>query len=184
MVERERDGEGERGGDGRQETGRQKKKMIHTWVGVSEERANRKKNLGGCEGRRPVILENIKTNRTLTVDVAVVDTGTEGHLRGLERIVLRELNLEEEDTSSIGGAFWPHDGTYPLIQVVTDGAGGAVTGGIECNLQSVKTSERGEEGGSVWDKRKTAEENSRWKKKARENQRLENSIPRRAPSGF
>ena len=54
-------------------------------VRVREKRANRKQHLGDGQGRRPVVLEDVKADTTLVVDVAVVDLGLEADLGRLER---------------------------------------------------------------------------------------------------
>lgn len=51
-----------------------------TWVTVCEQRADGQQHLGDGEGGAPVVLQDVQTDHTLTVDVTVVDPGTERHL--------------------------------------------------------------------------------------------------------
>ena len=71
-------------------------------VGVGQKRTNREKDLRDCQCRGPLILEDIKTDGTVGVDVGVVDTSLEGDLWGLEGVVGREVDVEEEDAASVG----------------------------------------------------------------------------------
>ena len=57
-------------------------------VGVSQQRADRQKNLGNGQGGRPLILEDVEANRTVRVDVRVVNFRSELQLRGLEGLSL------------------------------------------------------------------------------------------------
>lgn len=51
-----------------------------TRVAVSEQGADGQQHLGDGEGGAPVVLQDVQTDHTLTVDVTVVDPGTERHL--------------------------------------------------------------------------------------------------------
>lgn len=63
-----------------------------------------------CEGqtlrdgkcRRPLIPQNVKTDAAIGVDIGVVDAGSKVDLRGLERVVGRERDAQEEDTRRVG----------------------------------------------------------------------------------
>jgi len=56
---------------------------------------------GECESRTPLVSQNIQTDATVGVDVGVVDASGEVDLGGLEWVVGREVNLEEEDTARV-----------------------------------------------------------------------------------
>lgn len=48
-----------------------------------------------------MVTQDVETNAAVGVDVGVVDAGGEVDLRRLERVVGRELDVEEEDTSRV-----------------------------------------------------------------------------------
>lgn len=52
-----------------------------TWVAVREQRADGQQDLGDCEGRAPLVLQDVKADLAVAVDVAVVDTSPECHLQ-------------------------------------------------------------------------------------------------------
>ena len=57
----------------------------------------------------------------------MVDSGAEGHLGGLEGVVGRELDIEEEDATDVGRVIGSHNGSLPSeLVVLVGGAGGAV----------------------------------------------------------
>jgi len=62
-------------------------------VGVSKKGANTEQHLGYGEGRAPLILENVKANSTIRVDVTVIDTCGEMHLGWFKWIIRREVNI-------------------------------------------------------------------------------------------
>lgn len=95
-------------------------------VGVGEKTADRKENLADCQCRRPLVLQNVQTDTSIRVDVAVIDTSGEVNLRRLEWIVRREVDIEEEDTSGIGRVIWSHDCCLPMKHIVSNGARGTV----------------------------------------------------------
>lgn len=56
-----------------------------TWVTVCEQGADGQQDLGDGEGRAPVVLQDVQTDHTLTVDVAVIDPRPKGDLRTWKR---------------------------------------------------------------------------------------------------
>ena len=62
-------------------------------VRVGKKGANTEQHLAYGEGRAPLVLENIKTNTPIGVDVAVVDACGEVHLGGLEWVIGGEVNV-------------------------------------------------------------------------------------------
>ena len=70
-------------------------------VGISQQRADAEEHLGDGEGRAPLVLEDVETDASVGVDVRVVDSGAEGDFRRLERIVDREVDVQEEQASSV-----------------------------------------------------------------------------------
>ena len=62
-------------------------------VRIGEERTNTEQHLAYGESWTPLVLENIKTNTPIGVDVAMVDACSEVNLGGLEWVVSREVNV-------------------------------------------------------------------------------------------
>ena len=83
------------------------------WVGIGQEGTKWEENLRNCESRWPLILENIQTDTSIRIDVAVIDPGRECALGRLEGIVGWETNIDEEYSSCVWGVVWPHDGRLP-----------------------------------------------------------------------
>ena len=88
------------------------------WVGIGQKRTDGEKNLGDGECWRPLILQDIQTDRTIRVDVWVVDSCGEINLRWLEWVVSWEMDVQEVDTTGIRGIIWSHDGCLPVILVL------------------------------------------------------------------
>ena len=87
-------------------------------VGVSKQRADGQKNLRNGESWRPLLLEDIKANRTIGVDVGVVDSRGKVDLRGLEGIVGWEMDVQEVNTALEGRFIGSHDGGLPVVLVL------------------------------------------------------------------
>ena len=49
------------------------------------------------------MFQNIKTDKPGSIDVRVVDSGAEGDFRRLERIVDREVDVQEEEAAGVRG---------------------------------------------------------------------------------
>ena len=62
-------------------------------VGVREEGANTEQHLAYGEGGTPLVLENVKTDTPIRVDVTVIDTRGEVHLGGLKGVVCWEVDV-------------------------------------------------------------------------------------------
>ena len=100
-------------------------------VGICEKRTDGEQHLGDGQCWRPLLFQNVQTDGTIGVDVWVVDPGGEIKLSRLERIVCREVDVEEENSTSIGRIIWSHDGSLPVILVLlVDWSSGAVGGWI------------------------------------------------------
>ena len=65
-------------------------------VGIGEERTDREEHFGDGEGRRPLILEDVEADGAIRVDVSMVNFCCKGDLRGLERVVRWEDDVQEE----------------------------------------------------------------------------------------
>lgn len=62
-------------------------------IGVRKKGANTKQHLAYGESRTPLILENVKTDPPIGVNVAVVDACGEVNLGGLEWVVGGEMDI-------------------------------------------------------------------------------------------
>jgi len=103
-------------------------------VAIREQSNDGQQNLGYGERGAPVILQNVQTDVSLRVDVAVVDACAEDDLRRFERILGGERDLEEEDATLVDGVWWTEDGSHPVVDVVAFGAGTAVWWRVDCYL--------------------------------------------------
>jgi hypothetical protein len=68
--------------------------VVRVWV--VQQGANGKENFGNSESRAPLVLQNVEANSTRVVDVAVIDSRSEGNFGWLERIVGCE-NKKQKD---------------------------------------------------------------------------------------
>lgn len=103
-------------------------------IRVGQQRTDGQEYLRYGQRRTPVVLEDVQADHPLAVDVAVVDAGAEGHLRGLEGVLGREVDVQEEDPSLVGRAWGAQDGRHPLVEVVAFGASAAVGRGVQGDL--------------------------------------------------
>jgi hypothetical protein len=55
------------------------------------------------QGRRPLIPQDVETDGAICIDVGMVDLGREANFGGLERIIGRESDGEEEDAAGVWG---------------------------------------------------------------------------------
>ena len=55
--------------------------QLLTRVAVCQKRTNRQQNLWNSQSRAPVVFQDIQTDDSLTVDVAVINSGTESNLQ-------------------------------------------------------------------------------------------------------
>jgi hypothetical protein len=70
-----------------------------TWITIGQKGTNGKEYFGDSQDGTPIILENIKTNLTLTIHVTMINSSTEEHFRRFEWIVLGEMNVQEKDAT-------------------------------------------------------------------------------------
>ena len=71
------------------------------WVWVGQKRADGQEHLGDGEGWRPLLFQDIETDGAVRVDVWMIDPGREVDLGWLEWVVRREMDVQEEHTSSV-----------------------------------------------------------------------------------
>lgn len=67
----------------------------------SQTRLWRVPTFGDSQSRAPLVSKNVKADTAVGVDVGMVDAGGEVDLRGLEWVVGREVDSEEEDTTRV-----------------------------------------------------------------------------------
>jgi len=95
-------------------------------VGIGKQRGDREKHLRNGEGGWPLILEDVKTNRSVSIDVRVIDLSDEVAFWWAEGIVCWEMNVEEEDSSRIGTIIRTDDSGLPVKLVILSRACWAV----------------------------------------------------------
>ena len=88
------------------------------WVGVSEEGADWQEDFGNGQRRTPLILQDIQADTSVRVDVAVINTSGEVNLGWLEWVIGREVNIQEENTSSVWRVIWSHDSGLPVEHII------------------------------------------------------------------
>ena len=122
----------------------------HTRIAISKQRANWQQHFGNGQSRAPVVFENVQTNVSITIYVAMINTGSEDnlnnrrqsqsnvnfhlYLRWLEGIVFWEVNVQKEYSSLVRRASRPHDSWYPLEHVVTFWSCRAITWWVQAYL--------------------------------------------------
>lgn len=67
----------------------------------SNQKRNEARTLRDRERWRPLVPQDVKTDRAVGIDVGVINLGGETDFRRLEGIIGREGNGEEKDTTSI-----------------------------------------------------------------------------------
>ena len=108
------------------------------WVGVSQQRADGEKHLRNGESGRPLVLEDVQADRTVAVDVHMVDLRGESDLGRLEGVVGREVDVQEEDALVVGRVLGAHDGSLPVELVcLVGGAGRAVCGRVSSKVDQL-----------------------------------------------
>jgi hypothetical protein len=97
-------------------------------VGIGQQRADRQQDLGDSECGGPLVLQDVKADGTVRIDVRVVNLRHELELWWLEGVVGGEVDIQEEHTTSEGGVLGSHDSRLPVERVrVVLGAGAAVS---------------------------------------------------------
>jgi len=106
-------------------------------IAIGEQRADGEQYFGDGESRGPVVFEDVEADHALAVDVAVVNSCAEQHLRGFEGVLRGEVYVEEEDTTLVDGAGGAQDGGDPLVQVVSFGSRRAVRRWVQSDLRQL-----------------------------------------------
>ena len=96
-------------------------------VGITQQWAEWEENLGDGKSWGPLLLEDIKADWSVGVDVWMIDPGGEVDLWWLEWVVSWEVDVQEEDTTSIWWVIRSHDGSLPVVLILLiDWSSGAV----------------------------------------------------------
>jgi hypothetical protein len=103
-------------------------------IGVRQHAADAEEDLADCQGRTPLVLQNVEADTAIAVDVGVVDARREAHLGRLEWVVRREVNCEEKDASRVGAIARTHDGRLPVEQVLATWSGTAGCRGVPAEV--------------------------------------------------
>jgi hypothetical protein len=90
------------------------------WVGVGKERTDGKQDLTNRQSRTPLILEDIKANPSVRVDVTVIDASGEVYLGWLEGIVSGKMNIQKENASGIWRVIRSHNRCLPVEHIISD----------------------------------------------------------------
>ena len=105
------------------------------WVRICQHRHDAQKHLLNGQGRRPRGLQDVDANLSTRVDIRVVHFRLESDLRWLERVVLREVDGEEKDSSVVGRVLRAHHRGGPPEDISFFlWSGGAVRGWIAAHV--------------------------------------------------
>ena len=88
------------------------------WVWIGQEGRDGEEHLCNSKGWRPLFLQDIKADRSVGVDVRMVDPGGEVDLSWLERIVSWEMDVQEINSSGVWRIIRSHDGGLPVVLVL------------------------------------------------------------------
>ena len=86
--------------------------------------------MGRWERHAPLILKNVQTNATASVNVGVINFSVELDLRGLEGIIRRKFYSEKEYSALIRTVSGPHDGRLPRKHILSHRASGTIGGRV------------------------------------------------------
>lgn len=95
-------------------------------VGVSQEGTDTEQDLANGQCWTPLVLENVQTDTSVRVDVAMVNACGKVNLGRLERIVGRKVNVQKEDTARIGRVLRSHNCRLPVEHIITNGSRRAI----------------------------------------------------------
>ena len=70
-------------------------------AGVIERKEGCERTLGDGQSRAPLVSQDVQANRSIGVDVGMVDLGREADLGGLEGVIGGEGDRKEEDASGV-----------------------------------------------------------------------------------
>ena len=105
------------------------------WVGVGQQGADGEEHLGDGEGGRPLVFEDVEADRSIAVDVHVINFRRERDLGRLEGVVGWEVDVKEEHALMVRGILGAHDRSLPmeLVRFVC-GASRAICGWVSSEV--------------------------------------------------
>ena len=89
-------------------------------IAVGEERGDGEEDLAESESGRPGLIEDVKTDGAIAINIAVVNFRYKVESRRFEGIVGRELDIQPEQTAGIRSPFRSDDSSRPVIEIVTN----------------------------------------------------------------
>lgn len=87
-----------------------------TWVAVCQKRTNRQQNLWNSQSRAPVVFQDVQTDDSLTVDVAVINSGTESNLESQHKRQRESHSVLARDPAPCLWAAAAAPGGLPVLQ--------------------------------------------------------------------
>lgn len=88
-------------------------------VATCQKGINRERKLWNSQSRTPVVFQNIPADDSRTVDVAVVNSGTESNLWWLKWIIWRKCDIQKKNTTFIYRTWWTKYSWPPFINVIS-----------------------------------------------------------------
>jgi len=104
-------------------------------ITISKQGNDGEEYFGYGECRTPIVFEDIQTDGSLRIDIAMIDPRTEDNLGRFERVIRGKGDLQEEYSTLVHGSRGSEDGTNPIVDVVTLGPSTAVGGRIDGDLR-------------------------------------------------
>jgi len=96
------------------------------WIGIGQQATNTQQHLTNGQRGTPLILEDIKTDAAVRIDVTVINPRSEVNLGRFERVVCGKVDVQEEDTPGVWGVIRAHDCGLPVKHIISDWACGAI----------------------------------------------------------
>ena len=91
-------------------------------LGGAQESLQRNQRSSDSQGRGPLVLQNIETNGSIsTTDIWMPDLSNEFHDRRLERVLLRDVDINIKSSVLIHSIFWSENLSLPVAEIVVNG---------------------------------------------------------------
>jgi len=90
------------------------------WVGVAQERADGQQDLADGQCRRPLRSQYVQADRSVRIDVGVIDLCSEANLWRFKRVISWEVNCQKENSSLKWRVIRSHNGCLPVKKVVSN----------------------------------------------------------------
>ena len=88
-------------------------------VAVCQKRTNWQQNLWNSQSRTPVVFKDVQADDSLTIDVAVIDSGAESNLWWLKWIIGWKCDIQKKHTTFIYRTWWTKYSRSPFINVIS-----------------------------------------------------------------